>query len=59
MKYGLVLEGGGVRGAFHVGVWKALRKMNIEICAVAGASIGAYRAGRVRYCYEAVAADCS
>ena len=41
MKYGLVLEGGGVRGAFQVGVWKALRKMNIEICAVAGASIGA------------------
>lgn len=41
MKYGLVLEGGGVRGAFHVGVWKALRKMGIELCAVAGASIGA------------------
>lgn len=41
MKYGLVLAGGGVRGAFHIGVWKALRKMGIEIEAVTGTSIGA------------------
>lgn len=41
MKYGLVLAGGGVRGAFHMGVWKALREMNLELCAVAGTSIGA------------------
>ena len=41
MKYGLVLAGGGVRGAFHIGVWKALRRMNIELCAVTGTSIGA------------------
>lgn len=41
MKYGLVLAGGGVRGAYQVGVWKALKKMNINICSVAGASIGA------------------
>lgn len=40
MKYGLVLAGGGVRGAYQVGVWKALRELNINICAVAGASIG-------------------
>lgn len=40
MKYGLVLAGGGVRGAYQVGVWKALREMSIDICAVAGASIG-------------------
>lgn len=41
MKYGLVLEGGGVRGAFHIGVWMALRKMGIELSAVVGTSIGA------------------
>ncbi len=27
MKYGLVLAGGGVRGAYQVGVWKALKKI--------------------------------
>lgn len=41
MKYGLALEGGGVRGAYAIGVWKALRKLGIELCAVAGTSIGA------------------
>ncbi|MCH5210487.1 MAG: patatin-like phospholipase family protein [Oscillospiraceae bacterium] len=41
MKYGLVLAGGGVRGACQVGVWKALLDMKIEISAIAGASIGA------------------
>lgn len=41
MKYGLVLAGGGVRGAFHIGVWKGLREMGMELCAVAGTSIGA------------------
>ena len=41
MKYGLVLAGGGVRGACHAGVWKALQDMGIEISAIAGASIGA------------------
>lgn len=40
MKYGLVLAGGGVRGAYQVGVWKALREMNINICAISGTSIG-------------------
>lgn len=41
MKYGLVLAGGGLRGAYHIGVWKALREMKIDITAVSGASIGA------------------
>lgn len=41
MSFGLVLAGGGVRGAYHIGVWKALREMNIDICAVSGSSIGA------------------
>ena len=44
MKYGIALGGGGVRGAFQMGVWKALRKMNIEIGAAVGTSIGAINA---------------
>lgn len=41
MEYGLVLSGGGAKGSFEVGVWKALREMNIVINAVAGTSVGA------------------
>lgn len=41
MKYGLVLAGGGVRGAYQAGVCKALRELKIDIAAVAGTSIGA------------------
>lgn len=41
MKYALVLGGGGTRGAFEVGVWKAIREMGIGISAVCGTSIGA------------------
>ena len=40
-EYGLVLSGGGTRGAFQLGVWKALQEMNIKIKAIAGTSIGA------------------
>ena len=29
MAFGLVFAGGGVRGAYHIGVWKALNEMNI------------------------------
>lgn len=39
-KYGLALGGGGSRGAYEVGVWKALKELNIEISVVVGASIG-------------------
>lgn len=41
MDYGLVLAGGGMRGAYQIGVWRALREMNINITAIAGTSIGA------------------
>lgn len=41
MKYGLVLAGGGVRGAYQIGVWKALRELGVEVSAVSGTSIGA------------------
>lgn len=39
--YGLVLEGGGAKGSYHVGVYKAIKEMNIEIGGVVGSSIGA------------------
>lgn len=37
---GLVLEGGGARGSYHVGAIKALRKKHIKIDYVVGTSIG-------------------
>lgn len=39
--YGLVLEGGGAKGAYHVGAFKALKELGIEIGGIAGTSIGA------------------
>ncbi|WP_101103482.1 patatin-like phospholipase family protein [Macromonas bipunctata] len=41
MKTGLVLSGGGAKGAYQVGVLKALDEMGIAIDMVSGASIGA------------------
>lgn len=40
-EYGLVLEGGGARGAYQIGVWKALRECGVKIKGVAGVSVGA------------------
>ena len=40
-EYGLVLEGGGAKGAYQIGAWKALRETKIPIKGVAGASVGA------------------
>ncbi|MBE6775073.1 MAG: patatin-like phospholipase family protein [Ruminococcaceae bacterium] len=39
-KYGLVLAGGGGKGAYQIGAWKALREMRISFDAIAGVSIG-------------------
>ncbi len=41
IKTALILGGGGSRGSYQVGVWKALRELGIEIDLVAGTSIGA------------------
>jgi NTE family protein len=41
MKKALVLSGGGSKGAYQIGVWKALRKLNINVDIVTGTSIGA------------------
>lgn len=40
MKVGLVLSGGGAKGAYQVGVLKALAELGTEVHAVSGASIG-------------------
>ena len=41
MKVGLVLSGGGAKGAYQVGVLKALLELGARVDMVAGASIGA------------------
>jgi NTE family protein len=48
---GLVLGGGGARGAAHIGVLRELERQRIPICAIAGTSMGAvvgalYASGR-------------
>jgi len=43
-KYALVLAGGGAKGVYQIGAWKAFRELGIEICAVSGASVGALNA---------------
>lgn len=37
----LVLSGGGSKGSYQIGVWKALRKLNIKYDLVTGTSVGA------------------
>ncbi|MFW6022366.1 MAG: patatin-like phospholipase family protein [Halanaerobiaceae bacterium] len=39
--YGLVLEGGGAKGSYQIGAYKAIKEMNIEIGGIAGTSVGA------------------
>lgn len=40
-KYALALEGGGAKGAYQIGAWRALREAGVPICAVSGSSVGA------------------
>ncbi len=42
--YGIVLEGGGARGAYQIGFWQAFRELGLEYLGVAGTSIGALNA---------------
>lgn len=44
MKRGIVLSGGGSKGAYEIGVWKALRKLHIKYDLVTGTSVGALNA---------------
>ncbi|MBQ5994721.1 MAG: patatin-like phospholipase family protein [Clostridia bacterium] len=39
--YGLILAGGGAKGAYQIGAWKAMLELGIEFEAIAGTSIGA------------------
>jgi NTE family protein len=39
--YGIVLEGGGTRGAYQVGAWQAVKELGLEYRGVAGTSVGA------------------
>lgn len=61
---GLVLGGGGARGAAHVGVLKVLERERIPVCVIAGTSMGAvvgslyaagYRADEIEDILETVA----
>ncbi|AMN45868.1 hypothetical protein ACG33_01835 [Steroidobacter denitrificans] len=45
LRVGLVLSGGGARGAAHVGVLKVLDEMRVPIDAIAGTSMGAVVGG--------------
>lgn len=38
--FGLVLAGGGAKGAYQIGAWKAMREIGVTFEAVAGVSIG-------------------
>lgn len=37
----VVLSGGGAKGSYQIGVWKALRKLNIKFDIITGTSVGA------------------
>lgn len=40
-QYGIVLGGGGAKGSYEIGVWKALLELNIQINTIVGTSVGA------------------
>lgn len=40
MKKAIVLSGGGALGSYQIGVWKALRKLNLKFDIVTGTSVG-------------------
>ncbi len=52
-KIGVVLSGGGAKGAAHVGVLKILEEHHIPVDYIAGTSIGAYVAGMYSLGYSA------
>lgn len=39
--YGIVLEGGGAKGSYHIGAYKAILELEIPVGLIAGTSIGA------------------
>ena len=53
LRTGLVLSGGGARGLAHIGVLKQIEKMDIQIHAIAGTSMGAVIGGLYAAGYSA------
>ena len=39
-KRGIVLSGGGTKGAYEIGVWRALKELSVDYQIVTGTSIG-------------------
>ena len=44
MKRAIVLAGGGARGAYQMGFWRAIRELGIDYQIVTGSSVGALNA---------------
>ena len=40
-EYGVVLEGGGAKGAYQIGAWRALWEAGVKIRGISGTSVGA------------------
>lgn len=40
-EYGIVLEGGGAKGAYQIGAWQALEEAGVKLRGIAGTSVGA------------------
>lgn len=47
LDYGLVLAGGGAKGVYQIGAWRALRELEIPITSVVGTSVGAMNGAMV------------
>jgi len=55
LKLGLVLSGGGAKGAYQLGIWKAMDEYDLSrhVIAVSGSSVGALNGFMFNYCdYE-------
>lgn len=52
MRFGLALSGGGIRGAAHIGVLKALEESNLKPSWIAGTSAGSIVGGLYAYGYS-------
>ena len=47
IEYGLVLAGGGAKGMYQIGAWRAIRELEIPITCVVGTSVGAMNGAMV------------
>ena len=55
--YGLVLAGGGCKGVYQIGAWRAIRELGLPIECVVGTSVGAMNGALVVMgCYEGAVA---